>query len=106
MIKRATEEAKTVLKVVTAIFCCALSGCACLEDEWNTYVNFDAEASEYDAGASCPGDALRQRSGVSADLAAVADPALLDAARRDAGASCEEENAGSPPGAHWRATIR
>ena len=91
----AALRAISVLSIATL----GLAGCACLEDDWNTYVMYDAEAAEYDAETNCAEDQLKSQSGISAELYESADPALLRDARRVAEPACDRARARNAPGA-------
>jgi hypothetical protein len=84
----------------------ALTGCACLEEDWNTYVMFEAEAAGYEAEELCSEDPLKNRSNISAELYKSADPALLMAARREADAPCESQGARGSAKGSWTATLK
>jgi hypothetical protein len=65
-----------------------LSGCACVEDEWDALFISDAEARGFSDGKSCDSRALLKRSKTFAEFAARADPHELEIARLEAERDC------------------
>lgn len=83
-----------------------LSGCACLDDDWHAYVMYEAETGEYEPEKSCAKDPLKNLSGISSELYKIADPALLNAARREVEHPCKGAAAENASQVSWAATIK
>ena len=79
---------RTRLMLALSLAVLPLAGCACEDMDWLAIVAADAEAAVLHTAPDCRIGSLARLSKTSATLAGRADPALLDAARRDAERAC------------------